>query len=134
MLSLLRDNLGVLKNKHIPFDYLTSGREDRLQLLAGIIDTDGSVTHGGYEITQKNRELLKQVKWLADSLGFRTSKLKEKICTIKSTGFSGSYYRITIHGQMSEIPVKINRKKIAYADKRIDQRVTGIEVVETGLS
>lgn len=133
MLSLLRDNLGVLKNKHIPFDYLTSGREDRLQLLAGIIDTDGSVTHGGYEITQKNRELLKQVKWLADSLGFRTSKLKEKICTIKSTGFSGSYYRITIHGQMSEIPVKINRKKIAYADKRIDQRVTGIEVVEDGV-
>lgn len=133
MLALLRDKIGVLNNKHIPFEYLTSNREDRLQLLAGLIDTDGSVIHNGYEITQKNRELLKQIKWLADSLGFRTSQIKEKICTIKSIGFSGSYYRITIHGQMSELPVKISRKKIPYINKRIDQTVTGIDIIEEGV-
>jgi len=133
MLNLLRDKLNVLNNKHIPFDYLTSSRNDRLQLLAGLIDTDGSIAHNGYEITQKNSELLKQIKWLADSLGFRTSQIKEKICTINELNFSGTYYRITIHGQTSEIPVKISRKKIPYINKRIDQTVTGIKVVEEGI-
>jgi replicative DNA helicase len=132
MKDLLR-NIGVLNNKHIPFDYLTSSKEDRLQLLAGILDTDGNVIHNGFEITQKNKELLKQIKWLADSLGFRTSKIKEKICTIKHTGFSGIYYRITIHGQMSLVPTKIERKNIPYISKRIDQTLTGIKVIEDGI-
>ena len=132
MKGLLRD-IGVLKNKHVPFDYLTSDQEDRLQLLAGILDTDGNVVHNGFELIQKDRELLKQIKWIADSLGFRTSEIKEKIGKIKSTGFSGIYYRITIHGQTSLIPTRIERKKIPYISKRIDQSVTGIEVVEEGI-
>jgi len=122
--------LGVLNNKHIPFDYLISSRGDRLQLLAGILDTDGNVVHNGFELIQKNKELLKQIKWLGDSLGFRTSEIKEKICRIKSIGFNGIYYRITIHGQMSLVPTKIARKKIPYISKKIDQTLTGIEIIK----
>lgn len=33
--------IGVYKNKHIPESYLKSSIETRLQILAGIIDTDG---------------------------------------------------------------------------------------------
>jgi|WetSurSiteA1Bulk_404760.scaffolds.fasta_scaffold00445_3 replicative DNA helicase len=132
MKSLLR-SIGVLKNKHIPFDYITSCKEDRLLLLAGILDTDGNVVHNGFELIQKNKEFLKQIKWLSDSLGFRTSEIKEKICKIKSIGFSGIYYRMTIHGQMSLVPTKIARKKISYISKKIDQTLTGIEIVEDGI-
>lgn len=132
-MRVMLKKLSLLENKHIPFSYLTSDREDRLQLLAGILDTDGNAYHGGFELTQKNKELIKQIKWLADSLGFRTSKIRETICTIKSIGFSGTYYKMTIHGDVSEIPVKIERKKIAHIEKRINQSVTGIEVVEAGI-
>lgn len=33
--------LGVLKNKHIPKEYIYTSKENRLNLLAGLIDTDG---------------------------------------------------------------------------------------------
>ncbi|UWF82784.1 MAG: Homing endonuclease [Bacteriophage sp.] len=40
LLNELR-NLKVLNNKHIPDDYIFDSRENRLKLLAGLIDTDG---------------------------------------------------------------------------------------------
>ena len=72
--------LGVLGNKHIPQAYLVNSTEYRLRLLAGLIDSDGHFdpVSNGYEITQKNQELARQIKFLADSLGFRTSLTKKR--------------------------------------------------------
>ena len=39
--------LGVLGNKHIPVDYLRGSETQRRALLAGLLDTDGTVTTGG---------------------------------------------------------------------------------------
>lgn len=39
--------LGVLGNKHIPVEYLRAAETQRRALLAGLLDTDGTVTHGG---------------------------------------------------------------------------------------
>lgn len=39
--------LGVLNNKHIPQIYLRGSREQRLQLLQGLMDTDGSISTDG---------------------------------------------------------------------------------------
>lgn len=33
--------IGVLNNKHIPVDYLLASYEQRLDLLRGLMDTDG---------------------------------------------------------------------------------------------
>src|SRR5699024_5346084 len=38
--------LGVLGNKHVPEEYLTASREQRMELLRGLMDTDGSVNVG----------------------------------------------------------------------------------------
>jgi len=38
--------LGVLGNKHIPELYLTAGTAQRLALLQGLMDTDGSCSAG----------------------------------------------------------------------------------------
>ena len=80
---LTRDKI---KNKHIPLSYLTSSKENRLQLLAGLIDTDGWVQSnlsiqrsrnrprfGYYCITQKSDTLTKNILMLARSLGFKCS-------------------------------------------------------------
>jgi len=131
MLGRLRD-IKVLNNKYIPFNYLTSSEEDRLELLAGIIDSDGYMGHNGFEITQKNINLMKDIKFLADSLGFRTSPIREKIATIKSIDFSGIYYRITIHGKMWAVPTKIKRKQVKFTKKKINQSLTGIKVEYIG--
>lgn len=107
---LLRE-LGLFNNKHIPQLFLINNRKNRLELLAGLIDSDGHYdVYGGYEITQKNKTLAEQIKFLCDSLGFRTS-LIAKQATIKSIGYSCEVYRVRFFGNVNEIPVKVARKK-----------------------
>jgi replicative DNA helicase len=119
----------LLKNKHIPENFLINSTENRLQLLAGLLDSDGHylVDSNGYEITQKNFELAKQIKFLCDSLGFRTS-LTAKKASISTIGFESEVYRIRIYGDVNKIPVKIERKKANPWQSPVDWKMTGIKV------
>ena len=104
--------IGVLNNKHIPQHFLINSTKKRLELLAGLLDTDGHylVQSNGYEITQKNKFLAEQIKFLCDTLGFRTS-FNAKKASIKSIGYETEVYRVRIYGDIDRIPVKIQRKK-----------------------
>jgi len=122
--------LGVLENKHIPHHYLTGSKAQRLALLAGLIDSDGYYddAHHVMEIVQKNQTLAEQIKFLADSLGFRVSLVKKR-ATIRSIGYESDVYRVRIVGHLEMIPTRIERKQArALASKR-DHMHTGIEVV-----
>jgi hypothetical protein len=65
--------LNELKNnKHIPEVYLRASFEQRLELLRGLMDTDGSVSvKGSCEFYQKNKEFILQVGELLSSLGIK---------------------------------------------------------------
>lgn len=69
----LRDllaNRNLKNNKHIPTDYLLSSIEDRLALLQGLMDTDGSIDSQGHiEFTTSNPVLARDFKLLTRSLG-----------------------------------------------------------------
>ncbi|TRX35221.1 replicative DNA helicase [Flavobacterium restrictum] len=121
--------LNLIQNKHIPQQYLVNATKNRLELLAGIIDSDGhySSEFNCFEIVQKNELLAQQIKFLCDSLGFRTS-LKKKKTSIKATGFEGEAFRIRIFGNLDSIPTKIERKKARKGTTKIDWKVTGIQV------
>src|SRR5574343_821575 len=121
--------LNVLKNKHIPKHYLINSKKNRLQLLAGLLDTDGYYCSKSncFEIVQVRENLAKQIKFICDSLGFRTS-LKTKKASIKSTGFKCDAYRVRIFGNLNEIPTKVERKKARVWASKIDWKVTGIKV------
>jgi len=104
----------LLGKKHIPQDYKANNRENRLQLLAGLIDTDGNTRRtgtlgSGLEFVSKSECLSQDVVWLCRSLGF-TSSCKPTIKTIKDIGFSGTYYRVNINGPKGEIPCRLSRK------------------------
>jgi hypothetical protein len=62
--------LGVLKNKHVPSAYLRGSAAQRLVLLQGLMDTDGTVAKGSgaAEFTNTNRRLAEAVVELACSL------------------------------------------------------------------
>ena len=127
--------LGVLGDKHIPQLYLGNSKKKRLRLLAGLIDSDGHLNdgYGGtYEITQSNERLARDIKYLCDTLGYRTS-LKQKTARISSTGHESEVHRVRFNGNVSEIPVRVERKQAEpWTDFR-DWRVTGIEVVPDGV-
>jgi len=99
-------------NKHIPDDFLYNDEKSRLELLAGIIDTDGHVYNNGkcIEITQSNtrKKFIEQVCYLAKSLGFYAS-INSKNLEKDGTTYIG--FRVYISGNISKIPTKLPRKK-----------------------
>jgi len=109
--NFLREN-NLLNNKHIPNDYKINSRENRLKLLAGLIDTDGNYSNKCYYILQKNDILSNDIVFLSRSLGFRTTIFKvKKSCIYKGEKKEGIYNSITISGEnINEIPCILPRK------------------------
>ena len=128
-LQAVMRKLNLLHNKHIPHDYLVNSTQNRLELLAGLIDSDGHYDKqcNGYEITQKDEKLSMQIKFLADSLGFRTS-IKKKKATIKKINFECDVYRVRMFGDLDRVPTKIKRKKAVPWRVKRSWNQTGIQV------
>jgi len=108
--------LQVFNAKHIPNVYLKNSKENRLKLLAGLIDTDGCLfSKTSYEIVQKNETLANNIVELCQSLGFFTTvEPTIKRCTnSKNPNHKGTYYRIflSITFHTPTIPLQIERKK-----------------------
>ncbi len=121
--------LNLIQNKHIPKHYLINSTENRLQLLAGLLDSDGNydTQFNCFEISQKHENLANQIKFLCDSLGFRTS-IKKKKTSIKALNFVGEAFRVRIFGNLDSIPTKIARKQARPIKAKADWKVTGIKV------
>ena len=104
----------LVKNKYIPDIYKYNSKKVRLQVLAGLLDSDGYYKGSSYDFIQKKEKLFDDVLWLARSLGFGCYKSEcTKTCTNGKDGpVSNTYYRCNIGGRnIHEIPCKINRKK-----------------------
>lgn len=109
IMDVLRE-YDLIGNKHIPQEYISNSENVRLSLLAGILDTDGSMSGNGYEITQKSEVLAKQIKYIADTLGFRTSIAKRNArCMGKDCG---NVFRVFINGDVWRIPCRVERKRV----------------------
>ena len=97
----------MLNNKHIPDFYRNSSINARLQILAGIIDSDGYADKkkGFIELAMKDRKIIEDVRFIAMSCGLSCSNIIEK-----NTNFNTKAYRITISGNLSIIPTLVERK------------------------
>ena len=110
----------LLNNKHIPNDYITNDRETRLKVLAGLIDTDGSVRANGHEIRicqgPANSKIIENAYTLAMSLGFScgVKEGKSQWTDEKSRDKKFSTYtELTITGhKICEIPTLLPYKKL----------------------
>lgn len=120
------------EDKHIPHAYLVASREDRLRLLAGLLDTDGWYSeHSNYfEISQKRPWLAEQIAFLARSLGFASYVTKTK-AKIKSTGFEGDAWTQNIVGNVSDIPTIVSRKRARPQARCKDVSKVGIKRIES---
>jgi ATP-dependent Lon protease len=134
-LQVLKD-LNMLNNKHIPNIYKINSRENRLKLLAGIIDTDGhySKKDKGFDIIQKNESLLNDILFLVRSLGYAAYKTEcTKSCIYKGNKIEGTYYRLFISGSnLTEIPTKCPRKRAEVRIQNKDPLKVGFTVKSIG--
>ncbi|MEU4442665.1 replicative DNA helicase [Actinosynnema sp. NPDC050801] len=72
--------LGVLDDRHIPAAYLRASTAQRRALLAGLLDTDGTVTADGFvRLAVPNRRLAEDVRDLVVGLGHRCSTGTEQV-------------------------------------------------------
>lgn len=116
--------------KRIPDAYLYADRATREQLLAGLLDTDGHLTSGGYDWVTKSPELGRQVLFLARSLGLAAyGRVTEKSC---QGGHRGCYLRVSISGDCSRLPLRVERKQAAPRRQVKNCLVTGFSVELVG--
>jgi hypothetical protein len=131
----------LLNNKHIPEDFMMNNRENRLKLLAGVIDTDGHVpkNQNGKRVViiQTNEQLSKQIIFLAKSLGFVVNYLIRERKDVSIFGLKPKDYRnqyvINISGpNLNDIPTILPRKKCEGTYSNKDYFRTAIEITRVG--
>ena len=118
--------------KRIPTQYLRNTRKVRLQVLAGLLDTDGcySEVKKGYLITQKSKLLADDIAFLARGLGYQVSQNDEAIAKLKSRNYTCKVSALFISGNLLEVPTKVKRKKPTKRLINKDSSITGITVTK----
>ena len=123
--------LGILNNKHVPHCYLVNSQWVQREVLAGLLDTDGSMARSGYDYISALEVLADDVCFLARSLGLAAYKHPcEKTCG--QNGKVGIYYRVSISGDCHTIPCRIARKKAPIRRQKKSVLRTGISVESVG--
>lgn len=114
-------HLGLIGNKHIPSEYLFASREQRLELLRGLMDTDGFISkgQGQCEFVQKNKQIAYDVYALIASLGMRP-RIMEKEAAIAGKS-CGVVYRVLFHAY-KDVPVFKLARKLERMRERPAQR------------
>ncbi len=117
--------------KFIPFAYKVASRRERLAILAGLIDTDGATNLTAYDYISKSERLAEDVAFVARSLGMSAYVSKcQKTCT--NNGVVGDYFRVSISGATTQIPVRIPRKRVPARKGLKDVLKVGFDVAPTG--
>jgi hypothetical protein len=88
--------LGLQRNKHIPEEYFAGSLKQRLALLQGLMDTDGTVnrSQGSVAITLHNERLARDLYRLVCSVGHKVV-LRERSWRSKQLGTEGVCWRMT---------------------------------------
>lgn len=123
------DTYGLRARKHIPHEYKIAPLSARLQLLAGLIDSDGSVGHAGFDWISKWRELAEDFAFVCRSVGL-SAYVAPARKGIAATGFVGDYWRVSVSGDCSVIPCRDKPAPARRQKKR--HLVHGIRVESIG--
>ena len=115
-------------HKFIPEDYKYGSVEDRLELLQGLMDTDGTCGEAGHtEFYTVSEQLAKDVQELVHSLGGNAS-LKVKIGNYKNKVHYS--YRVYIYSGTIDCPFKLTRKAKNYRSVAENSRGMSIKQID----
>ncbi len=121
---------GVADGKHIPCEYLRASEAQRRALLAGLMDTDGTVAPAGdLQYTSTSKQLIEGVQELVVSLGYRCT-IDEKQVRGRTADSSVAY---TLTFSTPDTIFRLTRKRKAHAARRrtsSDVRTTSRFIVD----
>ena len=123
----LLDYYDVRMNKHIPDVYLRGSISQRKELLAGLLDTDGSVSHAAVEFCNMNKRLAYDVLSLVRSLGHKARMLVDRAqCNGKDYG---ERYRVTFTPNCQVFKLERKAKALEAQQKEHKNQTTDIKYV-----
>ncbi|MGY1690105.1 replicative DNA helicase [Geodermatophilus sp. SYSU D01105] len=107
-------SLGVFGDKHIPITYLRASVAQRRALLAGLLDTDGTVTpSGAVQFAVTNQRLAEGARELIASLGHRVRMTRKRVNGRSDA--SSTCYTLTF-GTDDEV-FRLERKKLMHKER-----------------
>ncbi|QDH93488.1 terminase [Gordonia phage Verity] len=124
--------LGVHANKHIPVQYLRASESSRRALLAGLIDSDGTIAKSGQvSFINTNRRLYDGVVELIRTLGYRATIHAPLQPSTSSSGVAGTrvLYRVSFTPHDGIPPARLSRK-VAMSHCHGQRRRTSIIGIE----
>lgn len=114
--GLLQRHSDPKSRKHIPVAYLRASIEQRRALLAGLLDTDGTVSpQGTVQLSNTNRRLADGVLELARSLGYRASLTS----SVKRAQTGAGVEAFTVSWTCVESPFWLARKTAAHRERNV---------------
>lgn len=129
--SLLKE-CDLLMNKHVPEIYLRASIKQRMALLQGLMDTDGTPHRNAASFTNTNERVARAVHELAVSLGYRAS-INEYRAKLGGED-NGPAWRVRIAGARADVfRLERKRSKLTAEPMSMNDRlhyITGIERVE----
>lgn len=112
--------IGVFGNKHIPAEYLRASEAQRRALLAGLLDTDGTVTNGGsVQFSVTNQRLATDVAELVVSLGYRC-QVATKVVKGRTEASSTAYI---LNFSAADSVFGLHRKDLLHKERRASSSV-----------
>lgn len=128
--------LGLYGNKHIPPAYLRASRDQRLAVLQGLMDTDGTIgVDGQCCLGVTNRRIAEGALEIALSLGLKATVGTE---TARLNGVDcGEVYRVRFYAPEAlpvfRLPRKLERQKVRHGRRRLsgERRIVACEPVES---
>ncbi|MDO4898016.1 MAG: replicative DNA helicase [Rothia sp. (in: high G+C Gram-positive bacteria)] len=128
-------SLGVLNSKHIPVSYLRASEAQRRALLAGLLDSDGTVTNAGcVQFAVTSQRLAQDVQELLHSLGYRTGLRTNRVKGRSEA--TSTVYKVTF--STSDTVFALPRKQQMHRErdarptaKRSSRFIVAVEPVES---
>lgn len=124
------------EDKFIPDEYKFNSREVRLNILKGLLDSDGYI-HGGVPVlTSTSKKLIDDVSFIARSLGYNTNWVKKKAGYKKGGNYKQCLdsYELSIYGGPEVFNLPRKQMKVHYSSNNAKSRrdrtiITNIEYV-----
>ena len=124
------------QGKYIPDDYMQGSVAQRLELLRGLLDTDGSVSKQSAEFTSVSKRLAQQVQQLAWSLGATasiSSRQTSYTATDGTKALGKTSWRVLIAGANIADFFSLPRKAEAVSDRQTEARLHIRSVTPVGV-
>jgi len=129
-LTPLLRSIGINKKKFIPMNYLTASFDSRLELLKGLMDTDGFIDKlGRCEYTTVLENLANDIFYLLSSLGIKVYLTKDisKLYGVRKKDRYRLRFKTTM--EIFKLPRKLERLKNAKHPKNNCRIIKSVEYV-----